>query len=290
MKSITLEEYKKRISKHPIEYQSGFVNLHTKCKHKCLECNHIWDVVPNSIMAGHGCPRCVGNEKWDTKRYNDYLSEFDDIQCLGNYVNSTTKIKHKCLKCEHIWYITPANVKRGRRCPICARNQKWDSERYNKSISGINIRSLEDYTNRDKKIKHKCLVCNHVWLATPRAIRMGSKCPQCSKPHYCDYAFYHGKPTTLYYVYIQEYDIYKIGLTTRTVDIRYRQETFNFKVIFERFFEDGGEAYKEEQRLLEEFKDYHWVPSYDSEKFGGWTECFTIDIFDQNLDQVLDQV
>lgn len=36
----------------------GYINSKTKIKVKCLNCGNEWDVVPQSLLQGHGCPHC----------------------------------------------------------------------------------------------------------------------------------------------------------------------------------------------------------------------------------------
>ena len=56
-------------------------------------------------------------------------------------------------------------------------------EQYFKEVKQFNpnVEPLEKYIGRDKKIKHKCLVCGNIWDVRPYNILQGNKCPECQK-------------------------------------------------------------------------------------------------------------
>jgi predicted nucleic acid-binding Zn-ribbon protein len=41
-----------------IQVLEEYKNSNTKIKHLCMKCNLIWDVIPESIRYGRGCPKC----------------------------------------------------------------------------------------------------------------------------------------------------------------------------------------------------------------------------------------
>lgn len=46
----------KEINIAPVE---DYINVKTHILHECLDCGHIWNVTPNKILMGRGCPSCV---------------------------------------------------------------------------------------------------------------------------------------------------------------------------------------------------------------------------------------
>ena len=42
-----------------IVVNSEYINNKTKINVECTECGHIWNVVPASLLNGHGCPKCA---------------------------------------------------------------------------------------------------------------------------------------------------------------------------------------------------------------------------------------
>lgn len=45
-----------------------YVNNKTKIRAQCLKCGYEWDVVPSSLLNGHGCPKCAIKERSNTRR------------------------------------------------------------------------------------------------------------------------------------------------------------------------------------------------------------------------------
>lgn len=87
------------------------------------------------------------------------------------------------------------------------------------------------------------------------------------------------KPCTLYYLHLPDLDYYKIGITSLSVDHRYRT-TFDreqFTVVFTKLYPTGREAYEEEQKLLSTFSHLKHVRA--KVLSAGNTEIFTKDIF-----------
>ena len=97
----------------------------TPIKHYCTLHDIEWDASPDSILNGHGCWFC-GLDKIsakNTKSYDQYVNELREydpnIICIGNYVNMTTKVKHKCLIDGYEWDAMPTWLLGGRGCPKC---------------------------------------------------------------------------------------------------------------------------------------------------------------------------
>ena len=57
------------------------------------------------------------------KTTEQYSSEIlhQGIIVLEKYINDATKLKHRCVLCEHIWESKPNNILNGSGCPICNR-------------------------------------------------------------------------------------------------------------------------------------------------------------------------
>lgn len=61
-KQKTIEQYKLSIADKPIEVLSStYSNNKNKLRHKCKLCDNIWEVTPNDIIGGHGCPVCASS-------------------------------------------------------------------------------------------------------------------------------------------------------------------------------------------------------------------------------------
>ena len=96
-----------------------YINSYTKIKCKCLIHNYEWKAIPNNLLQGYGCVFCSGK----AKTFDEFLDELKEInaniEIIGNYVNTSTKVKCRCKidGCE--WSATPNNLLSGHGCPKC---------------------------------------------------------------------------------------------------------------------------------------------------------------------------
>lgn len=183
--------YKQNKHARDIEIQGTYVNNKTKIKCKCRKCGYEWEVKPCVLLNGHGCPKCVGLAK---PTHEEFLNKFyeknkhaNDIEVLGTYINSQTKIKCKCKIDGHIWEATPNHLLKGHGCPKCAdkraaQKRTITHEEFINKLQQINpdIEVLGTYKRALNKIKCKCKVCEHEWKATPNSLLNGSGCPKCN--------------------------------------------------------------------------------------------------------------
>lgn len=98
-----------------------FVGFSTKVKFKCKIDGHIWETLPEVILRGGGCPICANKSL--LKTHEQYVQEVininPDIDVIGKYINSDTKILHKCKKDGYEWYAKPSYILSGSGCPVC---------------------------------------------------------------------------------------------------------------------------------------------------------------------------
>lgn len=109
-----------------------YENAHIKLKCKCLkeDCNSIFYANWNNLSFGKGCPNCAIRDRADARRLsleevkNQIFLINPNISILSaRYINSSSKLKCCCLSCGNIWKATYSNLKKGRSCPICAKNK-----------------------------------------------------------------------------------------------------------------------------------------------------------------------
>ena len=129
---VSREEFELRCETiHPgkvdFSKMNDFKNMKTPATFKCKECETIYTRPPQKMVTkgkGHGCTICNGGapDTLDTflKKVKIKLSEknvFDYSESI--YVNSSTKIKVKCLKNSHEVYLTPSHILGGDGCRRC---------------------------------------------------------------------------------------------------------------------------------------------------------------------------
>ncbi len=279
-RKITTEKYKKQIKNKNVICLEKYINRQTPILHKCKKCKYEWKARPCNIKKGTKCPACskIMKIKKMTLTNEQYIKQIKNksLLSLEQYKGDKVKILHKCKKCDYEWKIRPNAVKQGQACPICAGNYPLSTEEYKIQINNSGIICIDEYINDTTKILHKCKKCNYEWNVKPNQIKQGHGCPICSK-NKSAYGRYKNKPTILYYIFIPELNVYKIGLTQSSVKTRFKYGDFEVEILDEVLFEDGYQAYLLEQGVIEENKEHLWQP-LNEKRFIGWTECFVKDI------------
>ncbi|HGD0580605.1 TPA: hypothetical protein ACH354_002268 [Clostridium perfringens] len=174
-KKKTHEEFVCEISeKYGDKYEilGEYINNRTKILVRHNKCGYGWEIKPNNLLSGQGCPVCrkkESNQK-KTKTHEEFIKEIkdkygDEYTVLGEYKGANIKIKvrHNC-GCK--WYITPANLLSRKGCPVCSSSEAklgfntiWDTDRWMCDL-GVSEEDAKRYTSRsNKKITVKCPNC-----------------------------------------------------------------------------------------------------------------------------------
>ena len=173
-----------------IEVVGVYNGCTTKILHKCKVCGYEWNVKPNSILNGRGCPECAKYNRAinNTKTHKQYVEEVysinPNIEVIGKYVGADEKIEVSCKICGNKWSARAAGMLRGCGCPKCAKVLKTKTHaQYISELHDVNpdIAVIEKYVNSYTKIKHLCLKCGYEWEAAPNSLLHGNHCPKCSR-------------------------------------------------------------------------------------------------------------
>lgn len=128
---IGLIEYKKRLSlmqNNIVLIENFYINNQTPLLHKCLVCTNEWKITPNSVLSGHGCPKCANklNAQRLKKTHKEFIKDFkinnpscDHILILSKYTGSHDRIKCKCIICGYNWKPQATDLLCGSGCPMC---------------------------------------------------------------------------------------------------------------------------------------------------------------------------
>ena len=152
---LTHKEFMDRMKKinSDIEILGEYVNSQIKIKVRCKIDGYEWEVVPNNLLNGRGCPKCVGRNK-TTEEFKQEMKEINDnIEILGEYKGAMTKIKCKCKIDGHEWEVTPRDLLKGIGCPKC--NESKGEKRIGKYLDSKNIEYKPQYRFDDCKNKYK---------------------------------------------------------------------------------------------------------------------------------------
>lgn len=155
-----------------LEFESNFGNVKNN-RYGCNPCRKLArgrnkNTVPEEIIL-------VRKEKLMSR----------DIELLDDYVTSHGKYNWKCLKCDHRWIASFANVySSGTTCARCARKFVSDQDIQDRLIKLRlkNIEMLDTYVGSNVKSRFKCLVieCNHTWEVDAGDVLRGKTgCARC---------------------------------------------------------------------------------------------------------------
>ena len=113
---------------------------------------------------------------------NDYLQRCKEKGLdlpIEDYIDSKTKIKHKC-KQGHIYLQSPSKHLRGQGCTKCnGKYHRTHEDYYNECKEKGYDLPIEKYVNNYTKIKHKCHK-GHIYEQTPAKHLKGQSCPICN--------------------------------------------------------------------------------------------------------------
>lgn len=119
------------------------------------------------------------------KTHEEYVNELfqknPNIEVIGKYISTHTKITHRCKIDEYEWNASPANILRGRGCPKCSKRIKRTSVEYINEVFEVNpnIEVLGTYINNATPILHRCKIHNIKWYCSPSSILNGHSCRKC---------------------------------------------------------------------------------------------------------------
>lgn len=250
---ISLEEYK---------------TSKIKILHSCRVCEHTWSALPDNIISkSSGCPKCAGNAKRSIDSYRKELYDLkgDSYTCLSiEYKGSDTPIEHKHNICGYIYNVAPYKIlKEKTNCPKCAGNQPRSQETYVSLIKDMEFELIGVYTSGKTKTIHKHKICGYEWEVIPENIIYGQGCPNCAR----------SPSTNVYCVYLQDLDLYKIGITN-DVNRRLDELGYSNRLIWVESYDSEFKARNREKILLDKVKDF----MYNSGMLkSGNTETFRLD-------------
>ena len=227
-------------------------------------------ITPNKLLSGRRCPHCKGQRIADitTKPYTQFVSEAYKLHqnkytyIETTYINSKTSMAIVCP--EHgVFYQTPDNhLNKKHGCRKCANALISAARRSNTTdfIAKANAvhNNLYDYslTNYRTNSTNVTIVCpvHGPFKQTPANHLAGKGCSLCTCVQN-----YSPLPTILYYVKLVHPSgetAYKVGITAKSVQERFRSEILNgmrIFIIMQYYFLHGQQAYEYEQGILKRY-------------------------------------
>jgi hypothetical protein len=133
-----------------VNYKSARSKIKVGCK-----IHGYWEVAPNNLLYGRGCPKCAGDNLSQTNEEfkNKIIKKFGDKWILDKveYKRSNIKIKVGC-KTHGYFLTTPAALYNGQGCPKC--NSSKGEEKIAKWLGEHNIEYIPQYRFKDCKNKN----------------------------------------------------------------------------------------------------------------------------------------
>ncbi len=144
------------------------------------------------------------------------------------------------------------------------------------------------YKNSSTELTLTCLRCNEDFPVTPNNhLGQESGCPSCAQ-----YGFNPNKSAILYYIKDLVSELYKVGVTNRTVEDRFsrKDKDKDFLILKTWSFNIGRDAKNREQTILEEFQEFRVNNENYRDNQGGFTEFFSKDILNLDTEDTADTI
>lgn len=156
---------------------------------KCTDCDNQWEMTPQNLLKGQGCPKCgrIRAANKNRKTHDQFVLELQQknptIIVHGKYIDSSTKIEVECGVCKYIWYANPMTILSGHGCPNCAGSMKKTNMQFKAELKQKlpNIESIDEYLSANKKIRVRCSICGYEWLVRPHDLLRSKGCPICRR-------------------------------------------------------------------------------------------------------------
>lgn len=167
-----------------------------KIRHKA--CGYEWETTPDNLLNSRKthatCPKCSKLCRISDDKYKQILKvQNPNVIPLEKYINSDTKILHKCLVCNYEWKAEPGSIIHANRgCPICnggtdtivrGINDMWTT---NPELASLLADPEDGYRYTQGTSKKVCFKCNNCGsISKPLSIHKvktrGFNCKCCSE-------------------------------------------------------------------------------------------------------------
>lgn len=136
-----------------------------------------------------GCKYCHGKNKTTDDFKKEIFAIQPNIIILNEYTGSDTqnRIYCKCSVCGYEWDTSPATLRNGSGCPMCANRSRSLKEQmsqgdFEAKLSKVqpNLKIIGEYCGTHKLISVKCLKHNVIWESYPaNLLNKSSQCKLC---------------------------------------------------------------------------------------------------------------
>lgn len=273
-------------------------------KAKCNHCNNEYTVKKSCYDPKKHCSACQkrlrGKRNFLAKAKQKFGDQFDLTKAEHEYFDYSTPVTVRCVKHDHEYQIRPVhfvansydNAPHKGGCPKCAVEA---SQAYlNKPIShylqhlndkfpAIKVSKLPENTLSNlNTIELMCPVHGTFTKTLADLVRAdpntSSLCPHCSREKLA-WNVRQARtdvPGTVYFVKFTDANLYKCGVTYKSVNERFRGVLSKIEVIWSIDLPTLEQAYALEIALFRQYKQFR--TTYPDTSFGGYTEFLSINV------------
>lgn len=102
-----------------------YTNSKTKIRCKCLIDGYEWDTIPNNLLKGCGCHKCVNKAR---RTHDEFVAELKqinpNIEIRSRFKTVNSLVECFCIRCKNEFYSLPTNLLKGHGCSVCAYRDK----------------------------------------------------------------------------------------------------------------------------------------------------------------------
>lgn len=127
----TTETFKEKLKpiNSNIEILGEYITSNKKIKVRCKLDGYEWNIRPNDLLSGYGCPVCG---KVKRRTHEEFVKEMytvdSSIEILSHYTNSYGKVHCRCKNDGHEWYSPAQNLLWGYGCSECNNKSKLEKK------------------------------------------------------------------------------------------------------------------------------------------------------------------
>lgn len=273
-------------------------------KAKCYYCNSEYEIRKSSYSTEKYCPSCEkrakGKQKFLEKAKQKFGDRFDLTITAQEYFDYFTPVTVKCVKHGYEYKIKPvhfvansySNAPHKGGCSKCAVESSKAYlnkpithylQHLNDKFPAIKVNKLPENTISNLNIIE--LICSEHGIFTKTLADIIRTSPNNSSLcHYCSREKLAWNirqtrtdvPGTVYFVKFTDVNLYKCGVTYKTLNERFRGVLSKIEVLWTINLPTLEQAYALEIALFRYYKEFR--TTYPDNSFGGYTEFLTINV------------
>jgi hypothetical protein len=224
-----------------------FINTTTPMWFWCWRGNHAHSCTSKDLVSkrtGTKCGRC--RYPWTLETARDAFFAQGLLLLDTVFINTTTPMRFSCIAGNHTHKMTLGNlVNQQQGCGLCKPHKYTLAEASTIYWEHGYLLMETTYNNIGKPMRCWCMSGNHEHtVSLSMLVHQNSKCSWCPGK-----AFNRAAPTLLYYLEFRvspQRTVYKIGVTNRTVEARYKGCKTPYSILWQGLYSTGDMALRVE--------------------------------------------